>query len=229
MKSLNETQSFKTLSLTLPSNKNKEWLNNFPILSIFFAIPALIPFLFPSFTNLMQYDRLGIACGETWRIISCHWTHWSWEHLIWDVVVFVALGAVCERFNRRNFFLCIIFTSLLIPIGVWLLLPEMHYYRGLSGFDAALFIMAAFVMVDDKTLGKSRNSVLIKIAAITCLLAKISYEAIFQQAIFVQSGNDFIPVPLAHLVGGIVGVVLGWRHGKIPKSYDVQRPFHITI
>ena len=40
-------------------------------------------------------------------------------------------------------------------------------------------------------------------------LAKVGFEAVTGQALFVEAAGLFEPVPLAHLVGGVLGLLVG--------------------
>ena len=50
--------------------------------------------------------RRALQAGEIWRLATCHLTHWNAEHLQWDLLMFVVLGAVCELRNPRRMWLC---------------------------------------------------------------------------------------------------------------------------
>jgi len=43
-----------------------------------------------------QYDRAALLRGEVWRLVTGHFVHWSLSHLVWDVLAFLILGAICE-------------------------------------------------------------------------------------------------------------------------------------
>ena len=75
-----------------------------------------------------------------WRVLTCQWTQWSFGHLVWDALMFLALGVLCERVCRSTFVACVAVSAMLIPIAGAVTLPQMHYYRGLSGLDSALLV-----------------------------------------------------------------------------------------
>ncbi|HKR62121.1 MAG TPA: hypothetical protein VJZ00_00205, partial [Thermoanaerobaculia bacterium] len=35
--------------------------------------------------------------GAAWRVLTCHFTHFSYEQLAWDAAAFLLLGLACER------------------------------------------------------------------------------------------------------------------------------------
>ena len=74
----------------------------------------------------LQYDPAAIAGGEVWRIVTCHLTHWSFDHLFWDATALIILGVLCETAGRRRFLGCIAASAVLIPFTIALLIayPE---------------------------------------------------------------------------------------------------------
>ena len=61
---------------------------------------------FPSLADRLQYDRSAVVEGQLWRIATCHLTHWSFEHLFWDVTALLFLGFVIEQDKRRRLLTC---------------------------------------------------------------------------------------------------------------------------
>jgi len=164
--------------------------------------------MFPQAADLLQYDRSAIAQGEFWRLFTGHWIHWNSEHFLWDVIVFVSLGALCESYSRKAFLACLAASALFISIAVWSVLPQMLYYRGLSGIDAALYLMAVVVFMRDKKINDSPGGIIYTALLLTAFLVKVGYELATGDAIFVQSTEDFVPVPVAHMAGAATGALV---------------------
>ena len=116
-------------------------VRRFPGVALLFTLLALVVFAVPSLTGSFEFERSLVADGQWWRLTTCHWAHWSADHLFWDLIVFAALGAVCERINRSRLVVCLVVSAVLIPCAVWLLAPGLTFYRGLSGLDSALFTL----------------------------------------------------------------------------------------
>ena len=56
------------------------------------------------------------------------------------------------------------------------------------------------------------------------LIAKITYETVTGQTIFVSTTHtNMIPVPLAHLVGGMTGFVVGTFGDRLSRRLPVLR------
>ena len=182
-----------------------------PCASLLLAAVAVAVFLWPALSARLQYDRAAIAAGDVWRLVSGHWTHYSLDHLFWDVVAFVALGVVCERRSRPRFLACLVTAALAISGAVWLLLPGMGIYRGLSGIDSALFtLLIADMWEEHRQTGQGRSQVLAAVGLVA-FLGKIAFELLTGRNVFV-SGLDagIVGVPLAHLVGAGCGLAVGY-------------------
>ena len=179
----------------------------FPFFALLLGAAALLPPLLPPLNGILQYDRAAVAAGEVWRVVTGHWTHWGWEHLFWDVGVFVILGAVCERRSRTHFLWTVIAGSLIVSLTVWAALPQMLHYRGLSGLDAALYLLAAVMVAGDSRTNKSAEAVMVTVLLVAAFCAKIGYEAVSGSAFFVRDMGGVVPVPAAHIAGAAVGAI----------------------
>lgn len=163
-----------------------------PVVTIAIAMIAIVV----GVPSMLQFDRALVLHGQLWRLVSCHLTHWSVEHLLWDLLVFAALGCMCERADRRAFVATFVVGAIAISMSLFAL--PLDTYRGLSGIDSALFGLFA--------IQQRRFAPIFLIA----FIAKTIFELATGHAIFVHSAaSGFVPVPLAHLVGAAVGVLVG--------------------
>lgn len=160
----------------------------------------------PGAAPVLQWDREAIAQGQVWRLLTGHLTHWSLDHLAWDVLAFAVLGVWAWSQNAARFWWTLIGSSLAIGAALWLWQPALIVYRGLSGIDSALFALVAVTVW-------RRGSCGWRWAAIVALLAfmgKTVFELATGSALFVQAlGPGVSAVPLAHLVGAAMGGVCG--------------------
>jgi rhomboid family GlyGly-CTERM serine protease len=191
----------------MSENRGRRGWRDLPLISIFLGLAAFVIYFFPEAAAYLQYDRQALAAGEWWRAVTGHWTHWSWDHLIWDALVFTGLGAACERYGRKKLMAFLIGSVLLVPAVVWVFLPDMNIYRGLSGLDAGLFIMLAFLMTGESIREGHWSGVAVLSLASAAFLAKVGYEMTYGRAVFVRTDGLFTPVPIAHLAGAAVGAL----------------------
>jgi len=186
-------------------------MKKLPFLTLFLGALALFVFGQPGWAEVLEFNRAALAQGELWRLFTGHLTHFSADHLKWDLAVFVALGSLVELRSRRHFIGCVAGSALLISLGVCWLQPQFVNYRGLSGIDSALF---GYIALDILKLARAEGRhgpAIAAVVAMTLFLAKIVFELVTGRAFFVESDTAFIPVPLAHLIGALVGWV--WAKG----------------
>lgn len=175
---------------------------------ITFSIGAFALFVFGQhcWAEMLEMNRFALAQGELWRLFTGHLTHFTAEHLKWDVAVFAALGSLVELRSRRHFVAVLAGGALAISLGVWWLQPQFASYRGLSGIDSALF---GYIAMDVLMLAREEGRHFPAVAAslaMTLFIAKIIFELATGRTVFVEPAANFAPVPLAHLIGAAVGL-----------------------
>lgn len=194
-----------------------------PSASLLLSVVVLAIYARADWTAALQYERDALLAGELWRIVTGHWTHWSWNHLSWDLAAFIGLAIACECMGRRRFLWCTFLSSVFISFAVWYWLPDMETYRGLSGINSALFSFAAFQLLWTR-LENDRASVLLPLILLFGFVAKTAYEVHTGRAFFVEA--DISVVVLAHVVGALTGLVsavaLKWCDGTSQEQRAFQ-------
>ncbi|CAB1060300.1 hypothetical protein D1BOALGB6SA_5066 [Olavius sp. associated proteobacterium Delta 1] len=173
------------------------------------AVALLIHFYHPLRPHLL-YTRTALADGHWWRLISSHWVHLNTDHLLWSAMTFFVLGSFCEIMDRCKYVITIGIAAILIPLAIWTVMPHLAVYGGLSGLDCSLYSLLMVLVI--KREWPSQNWIWITFHTIMLVLlpAKIIYEMASGLAIFVNNIRaNMVPVPLSHLVGGVVGFAVG--------------------
>lgn len=195
---------------------------NAPVITIALAAFAALLAMSPELSAALQWDA-NIGRHEWWRVLTSHLTHWSWDHLSWDLLAFVGLGAMCERAARRRYRWTLLISAMAIPLIVTGLHPDIVTYRGLSGIDSALFALIACEWA--KTGIKERNRTLTLVTATGWVLfvGKIGFELMTGGLVFV-SDTSFVPVPISHIAGAVIGTLVaicpasvGANHLRLPR------------
>jgi len=182
-------------------------MKKIPFLTLIIGTLALFVVVQNGSVEALEFSRTALARGQLWRLLTGHLTHFSADHLKWDLVVFLALGSLVELRNRTHFTVSVVGGALLISIGVWWLQPQFNNYRGLSGVDSALFgYLAADIFKLARAEAKRWTAVAAGLA-MALFAAKTLFELNTGQTLFVENTVSFSPVPLAHLIGVIVGGV----------------------
>jgi rhomboid family GlyGly-CTERM serine protease len=176
-------------------------------ISLLLAIAAAAVQFSPAAAEWLQYDRVAILSGQLWRIVTCHLTHWSLDHFFWDTVALLVLGLGCEARSRPATVQCLCASALLIPLSVTWLMPEMATYRGLSGIDSALFALLAGLLLRECWPRKRYGVAAAIFVALIAFAAKTVYEYASGDTLFVDSAAaTMVPLPLVHVVGGLIGL-----------------------
>jgi len=201
-----------TLPAPSPGTPGEGWAEQWITLAL--TLSALLVQASPSLQSALQFDRHAITAGEVWRIVTGHFTHWSFKHFLWDLAVFVALGAACERLNRSKMIWTIASS---IPMISLFAAPQQGTYRGLSGIDSALFVLLAVMT--------HQNHPRVIFLLLAGFVLRSCYELATGHTIFVDNtASGFVPVPLAHIIGGACGMVVGlWPFAHSSRPITIAR------
>jgi rhomboid family GlyGly-CTERM serine protease len=172
-----------------------------PFITLTLALLAVLVHVWPGAAEALQLDRGGHARGEWWRFFTAHLTHFNRDHLVWDVGALLALGTIAEGESRRRFGTALLAAAFAISTAVWWCQPQFATYRGLSGLASACFGVLAGSLLQ-------RPQRAARITAGFALLAiglKTAFEVTTDSTLF-AAASHYAPVPLAHLIGLVVGV-----------------------
>jgi rhomboid family GlyGly-CTERM serine protease len=158
----------------------------------------------------LLYDRPALVHHELWRLLTCHWVHLSWDHLFWSAMTFLGLGSLCELMDKKKYYTTLAVAAVWIPAAIWWGMPDLMVYGGLSGLDCAVYALLMVLLIKREIRSRNRHWVACYCLLLVGLIAKITYETITGLTIFVGNNHSgMVPVPLAHLVGGVVGTGIG--------------------
>ena len=194
-------------------------IRTYPV-TIFITIVSLVVACSTSLSFGLQLDYERVARGQWWRLATGHVTHWGFSHLFWDVCMFAALSAICERRHRRWYAPVTLASLLFISAAIAITCPTITTYRGLSGIDTGLFV---WFVVDQVKISLRQGDKLIawiSALAVIALLGKLIFEATTGGTLFVDS-TTFIPLVESHLAGAAFGLIAGAigiasKQGELP-------------
>lgn len=172
--------------------------------AVILTLIAVLIYASPTLTEALQWTRGDDAISSLW---TAHLTHWTSGHLLWDAVMFAAFGLIAARAFGLRLLAAFFIAAPVITLGVAHWAPELTSYRGLSGIDTLLVVFVSLKILCDAKHARS-----IRVAAITLLLGlagKTLFEAVTHGALFAGDlGPGVTTVPLAHLIGGMIGAAL---------------------
>ena len=158
------------------------------------------------FATLWQLAT-ATALARPWRLLSGHLVHWDATHLLWDALVFAALGAAAEACGSRRRVAAALLLAAVAGSATFLLRHgELSVYRGLSGLDSALLALVAVTQIQT---ARSRPTRLFFAAVLIGFLAKTIMEIAAGHALF-AAGGGWVNLPSVHLAGAAAGALVAF-------------------
>lgn len=140
-------------------------------------------------------------------ILTSPLIHGSWEHLFYNSISFLILGAVIFWFYPRIALKSIIWLYLLSGLGVWVIAQPNSFHIGASG---VVYGMVALVFWN----GVFRRNVK---SIVLALIVLILYSGFFGGIVPGEEGISWE----SHLIGALVGIFLAWLYRNEIESDEV--------
>lgn len=192
----------------------KPFLRRFPwittVVSALFAVASFAP------VQALEYDRIRVASGEVWRLLTGQLVHWTPRMAAFDIGMLLGLGIWLEvRGDRRLTAVALALGGGLTALAIHLLSTDLFVYRGSSGMASALFVLAA-IRVADSTDPRPR---ILAIAAVALFLSKAAFESLAGQTLFAGPLPQGVHVvSLVHLLGGLGGLTTALPAGFLDHA-----------
>jgi rhomboid family GlyGly-CTERM serine protease len=171
------------------------------------AVVTTVIFAFPALTASLQLDFDSVMSGQWWRLLSGHLTHYDGQHLFWDLLMFVVLGAICERQNKKLFGVFLVIMAIVVSLTVMFSSNGISEYRGLSGIDTGLFAWLTITQLRTCLNGRDRYFAAFWATSGLLLIGKLGFEMLTGDILFVQA-DGFKPIVESHLAGAAVGALV---------------------
>lgn len=176
------------------SGRLQRWL--LPLLAATFA--GLLMLGGDGAAHWLRYEREALAQGQLWRLLSAHWVHLGWSHLIMNLLgLFLVWALVGEALNRLGWLLLLLVCSLFITAALWLLYPELHWYVGFSGVLHGMLFGGAVVLFG----GGDKGAALLG----GVVLLKLLWEQLLGPLPGSESAAGGAVIVEAHLYGALAG------------------------
>lgn len=175
-----------------------------PVWTLLLCGAGLIVFLAPALQSALIYERTAISNGELWRLVTGHFVHYSASHFLYDVLALLVTGSVIEVRRYPHFALVCAIAPPLIGAALFLALPGMEYYAGLSGLATA-----ALVYLCLHALAETPGWRLVCLSILAVLAIKLGLEIVFEQSLTTLAAEQpFVPVPLSHAAGATTALLV---------------------
>lgn len=176
----------------------------FPRWTLLLCALATGIFFMPAMGGVLIYSRESIQGGEWWRLITGNLVHLSNEHFVLNVFGLLVVGAIVELRGDRYLWLVYAISAVVIGLVVYVTLPELQFYGGLSGIISAGVV---YLCVNGlRNQGVWRWLCLI---GLMCVTSKIGLEFIIRDSFFLATAApSFILVPASHLAGACTALLI---------------------
>lgn len=162
----------------------------------------------------LEYRR-ALAWREPWRLFTGHFVHLGLLHAALNCVALLLISRLfAGRLSARAFFGILGAAPILISLLFLAALPELHWYRGLSGVLHALFFAGCVTWIAASR-GRARW---LPVAALVGGTLKVLIEQPWDGSFPVHEVLRAAVVPQAHLIGAIVGAAAGLLLRRRPST-----------
>jgi rhomboid family GlyGly-CTERM serine protease len=156
--------------------------------------------------DALEYRR-PLLGSEPWRLLTGHFVHLSLLHAMLNGVALLLLARLfADRLRPSEFWTVLGVAPILISLVVWSALPELTWYRGLSGSLHALYFAGCITWISTAP----PQDRWLPIAAIAGGAVKVLLEQPWDASFPFREWLGGAVVPQAHLVGAVIGAVVGW-------------------
>lgn len=176
-----------------------------PLTGMMVAVLVVLLLQLLGLPDELEYRR-SLLRSEPWRLFTGHFVHLSWLHALLNCVALLLLERIFEgRLRRIEQWLLLATAPLAISLAFWMALPDLGWYRGLSGTLHAIFFAGCIVWIATTT-GGARW---LPIAALAGGALKVVLEQPWDAGFPFREWLGAAVVPQAHLVGTLVGSASG--------------------
>jgi len=156
----------------------------------------------------LRYERAAVLNGEFWRLISGHFVHATFAHLLLNMVGLGLIAALFPRdYTLRQWMIVLAASVLAIDVGFVLFEPQLEWYVGLSGVLHGALAAGAVAWWRHET-----KPLALLLSAI--LISKLTWE---QWRGALPLSGDMTVVVNAHLYGAVGGLLAGlaiWGYSR---------------
>ena len=168
-----------------------------------------------SWITALRFDRVAIADGEWWRLLTGNLVHLPGNTLEWlgfhfhgpwhlflnELGILVLVMLCPERLSPAVWARRIVLLGLGMSLGIFFFAPDLRWYVGLSGVMHGLFLLGLMPQVVKKDI--------VALGCVLYLLGKLGYELIAGAPISDEHAIGGRVALDSHLWGAISGLVYG--------------------
>lgn len=150
----------------------------------------------------LRYDRVLIASGEWWRLLTGSFVHLGWWHWFLNEMGLLVLVLLCpERLPAPVWARRLLVLSTGMSLGLYFFVPRVTTYVGMSGVIHGLFVLGLVPQVLKRDL--------IALGCLAYLLGKLGWELFAGAPVSDEQAIGGSVVLQSHLFGSVVAVAYG--------------------
>ncbi|MDQ8195168.1 hypothetical protein QEH59_12080 [Coraliomargarita sp. SDUM461004] len=183
-------------------------------------IPALA-FFFLQDADGLRLTSESFTAGAWYQLWTGHLLHFTYDHFLWDAVMFAFLALLLWREERWCLWAWLLLVAPLLSILLFYLDPALTEYRGLSALDSMLY---ARVCCGLCRIGDRWQRMFFAWLPLLGFLGKVFFELLSGTTLFVSDlGVGVVPLPLAHLLGFLAGCLWALSSWWMKCSFGAYR------
>ncbi|MDC0663663.1 rhombosortase [Marinobacter sp. SS21] len=173
-------------------------------LALSLVLSAFVP------ATALEWSRPALADGELWRLVTGHWVHLSLTHLALNLAGLMVVALLYPQLHQRMIdSLALLTIALLVSTGLYLLSPELTWYRGFSGCLHGLLVYGA--------LRRILQAPLWSLVILVLVAAKLLVEQLDDAMPGVAGAIGGPVIITAHQLGAVGGLLAGATVLAIPS------------
>jgi len=135
-------------------------------LAVIIPVMALLQAIGPEY---FRYERDWLSSGQVWRIVSAHWVHVGWVHLLLNsLALAICVSLTAPGWSAWRWVTVTLCMALGISILMTLYSPEVHNFAGHSGILYGLYVLGG--------LGLYPRDRLIAVLVVAAIVIKVLME-----------------------------------------------------
>lgn len=168
----------------------------------------------------LEYRR-ALLGAQPWRLITGHFAHLSLLHAVVNCVALLLLTELfADRLQALEQWAVLLGAPIAISLVFWIAMPQLAWYRGLSGVLHALYFTGCIVWLRTSH-GRARW---LPLAALAGGAIKVVLEQPWDASFPWEDWLGAPVVPQAHLIGALVGSAAGLWLATRRKQQESKQP-----
>jgi len=164
--------------------------------------------------EVLRYDRAAIADGQYWRLLSGHFSHLGYSHLLLNLSGLVLVWLLVGRlYTTPQWLLVAVVSVVAMDAGFWFIDANLRWYVGLSGMLHGLLLAGA--------IGGIRSLPAESIVICALVVAKLVYEQIagpLPGSEAVAGGSVVVNSHFYGATGGALSAFIFWHRVRRQAS-----------